>query len=117
MLPTLIVGLTSETVLMSSSRSPMALPMLVVSGVLAGAAGLSAVWILARHVLRGVVPKTSRGVIWTMLLLGIGALFLPFVIFGYGGPLTWLAYVVLPLGVVGHLLYLSRLFLLGGGRA
>jgi hypothetical protein len=117
MLPTLIMGLTSDMVVTSSFPGPMTLPTLVVGGVLAGAAGLYAVWVLSRHALRGTVPKTSRAVIWAMLSLGIGASILPLAIFGYGRPLMWLMYVVLPLGVVGHLVYLSRELLLGAGRA
>lgn len=104
-LPILLTALPSD---LATTREPVrtvALPVLMLYGVVAGSLGLYAVIALLRGVLAGVKVRMSSTKLWLLLALGLSALAVPFVLLGPGRLLVWVLGLVLPIAAVAHLVY------------
>lgn len=104
-LPMLLTALPSDLAETDSPVRTVALPLLLLYGVAGGSAGLYAVVALLRGVLAGAKVRMSRRTLWLLLLLGLSALAVPFVLLGPGRPLVWVLGLVVPIAVVAHLVY------------
>lgn len=107
-LPMLVTALPTDLETSTSPARTIALPLLMLYGVVAGSIGLYAVIAMLRAVLGGARPRISRSTLWMLLALGVSALAVPFLLLGTGRPVAWLLGLVLPVAVVAHLAYLYR---------